>query len=54
MASRSPITSHVLDATTGRPAVGVAVSLYKLADADALTFTHLADGWDRNTFETSE
>ena len=32
--STSRITTHVLDATTGRPAVGVAVELYARAGAD--------------------
>jgi 5-hydroxyisourate hydrolase len=39
--AKSPITTHVLDVSLGRPAAGVAVSL-ALLDADV--FTELASG----------
>lgn len=40
LALRSPITTHVLDTSVGRPAAGVRVSLHRLAPGSA-------DGWER-------
>ncbi|MBQ4832926.1 hydroxyisourate hydrolase [Pseudoalteromonas sp. MMG010] len=37
--SKSPITSHILDTSTGKPAVNVAVELYKLVDNEWLFLT---------------
>jgi 5-hydroxyisourate hydrolase len=39
--NRSPITTHILDVSLGRPAAGVAV---RLAMRDADVFTELANG----------
>lgn len=33
MSSRSPITTHVLNTATGRPVVGIAITLYRRASA---------------------
>jgi 5-hydroxyisourate hydrolase len=41
MSARSPITTHVLDTATGRPAKGVRITLEKLSGATA---TKLAEG----------
>jgi 5-hydroxyisourate hydrolase len=34
MSTRSPITTHVLDTSTGQPAVGVAVTLHRASDPE--------------------
>ncbi|MFC5930051.1 hydroxyisourate hydrolase [Cryobacterium melibiosiphilum] len=45
MSARSAITTHVLDAVTGRPAVGVPVSLEQLGATDGTTtWVWLASG----------
>jgi 5-hydroxyisourate hydrolase len=42
MSTRSPITTHVLDTSRGRPAAGVPVSLARASEGE--TWQHLADG----------
>lgn len=42
MTTRSPITTHVLDTTHGRPAAGLAVALYRSIDSD--DWTLVAEG----------
>jgi 5-hydroxyisourate hydrolase len=37
MTTRSPITTHVLDTAHGRPAAGLAVTLYRSLDSDDWT-----------------
>jgi 5-hydroxyisourate hydrolase len=43
MSTRSPITTHVLDTSRGRPAIGVPVSLSRAAQ-DRSTWELLAEG----------
>jgi 5-hydroxyisourate hydrolase len=44
MSARSPITTHVLDTSRGRPAAGVPVSLSRSSEHDHASWELLAEG----------